>query len=46
MSRGTRIKVLMAGAPEQAKEAINEKIFPDESRFENECRAEVCVIIT
>jgi len=27
MSPGTPIKVLMTGAPEQAEEAINEKIF-------------------
>ncbi len=30
----------------EPKEAINEKIYPDESRFENECWAEVCEIIT
>jgi hypothetical protein len=36
----------MTGAPQQAEEAINEKIYPDESRFENKCRAEVREIFT
>jgi hypothetical protein len=36
----------MTGAPKQAEEAINEKIYPNELRFENKCRAEVWVIIT
>ncbi len=35
----------MTGAPERAEEAINEKIYAAEFRFENKCRAEVCVII-
>jgi hypothetical protein len=46
MSPGTRIKVLMTGAPEQAKEAINKEIYPFELCFENKCRAEVRVIFT
>jgi len=46
MSRGTRTEVLMTGAPEQAEEAINEKIYSIESRLENKYRAEVCDIFT
>jgi hypothetical protein len=30
--------MLMTGAPKQAEEAINEKIYPFELRFENKCR--------
>jgi hypothetical protein len=37
MSPGTQIKVMMTGAPKQGEEAINEKIYPDESRFEHKC---------
>ncbi len=36
----------MTVVPKQAEEAINEKIYAAESRFENKCRAEVREIFT